>query len=385
MSKFVSLQFILGSVIGSIIACSPTKFTQSKTASTLCDGSVSNCVIQSQSIDITQNFKVGSGRVDILFVDDNSASMSKAQVQMASKFSGFIASLDSKSIDYRIAITTTDLNSVNQKPLVTFSNGSSYITNADANRNTLFNNSIVRNETINCEDIITSSFNTYGSSFRINDPGYAASYAATCPSSDTRGIYTANTVIAGNSNSFIRADANLNVILISNDDVRQKLYEMEENDKASAFVNMMQQKYPTKYWDFNSIVVKDNTCKQLQTLHTATNQVVMSGSVPAIAGGIGLEYANLSNSAGKDIDGNPRPRGQILDICESNYANHFNTMATQIADESRLFTMKCVPTVAPTVLPASVPHTWSGDKITFPRGTEGTSVSVQYRCYTGPT
>ena len=34
---------------------------------------------------------------------------------------------------------------------------------------------------------------------------------------------------------------------------------------------------------------------------------------------------------------------------------------------------------------SNISHTWNGDKIVFPRGTEGTSVSIKYSCYTGPT
>lgn len=385
-SKYLYAQFTLGLVFGSIIACSPTKFSETPVAAGICADSTTNCVTQNGSVDITQSYKVGSGKVDILFVNDNSASMSKSQVQLAAKFNGFIQNLDAKSIDYRIAITTTDLATVSANGLVTFGNGKKYITNADSNRVTLFNNVIIRNETITCEDFIIGMFNTYGTSFQSNSQ-YASQYNSKCPSSDTRGIYTANTVVSSNSSSFMRSDANLNIILISNDNVRQG-NAMDTNDRASTFVSMMQQKYPTKYWDFNSIVVKDSACRTAQTLRNASNQVVSNQSGPAIQGGIGLEYANLSNSAARDIDNNPRPRGQILDICESNYAQHFNTMSTQISDDARMFTLKCTPTVAPivtTISGGNVQHSWSGDKIIFPRGTEGTSVSVQYRCYTGPT
>ena len=386
-SKYLYIQFSLGVILGSLIACSPTKFSQPDTASSLCDSSVTNCVNQAGYIDITQNYKVGSGKVDILFINDNSASMSKVQVQLAAKFSGFIQNLDSKSIDYRVAITTTDLNAVlNKQKLVNFSNGNTYITNTDSNRVALFNNAIIRNETIQCEDLITSMFNTYGTSFQSNSY-YAAQYPIKCPSSDTRGIYTANVVVSENSNSFMRGDANLNIILISNDNVRQGKA-METNDSASSFVSMMQQKYSSKYWDFNSIVVKDSNCKQAQTLRNAANQIVMNQSGPAISGGLGLEYANLSNSAARDIDNNLRPRGKILDICQADYSQHFNSMATQISEDARMFNLKCTPTVAPTVVSgnnSNISHTWNGNKIIFPKGTEGTSVSISYRCYTGPT
>lgn len=384
-SKYLYIQFALGAVLGSVIACAPTKFSQPASVSSLCAG-VANCVVQQNYTEITQDFKVGSGKVDILFVNDNSASMSKVQVHLASKFAGFIQNLDSKSIDYRIAMTTTDLNSVLSQKLITFSGGQKYLTNSDSNRVNLFNNAIIRNETIVCEDLITSMFNTYGPTFQSNSY-YAQQYPIKCPSSDTRGIYTANVVVSSNSDSFMRSDANLNIILISNDNVRQG-NAMETADTASAFTSMMQEKYSTKYWDFNSIVVKDASCKQAQSLKNAANQVVMNQSGPAIAGGLGLEYANLSNSAARDIDNNLRPRGKILDICQADYAQHFRTMATQISEDARMFTMKCSPSAAPVVTDASgasVVHTWSDNRVVFPRGTEGKSVSINYTCYTGPT
>lgn len=385
-SKYLYAQFMLGIVFGSIIACSPTKFSETPVAAGICADTTTSCVTQNGSVDVTQSYKVGSGKVDILFINDNSASMSKSQVQLAARFHGFIQNLDAKSIDYRIAITTTDLATVSQNGLITFGNGKKYITNADSNRVALFNNAIIRNETITCEDFIVGMFNTFGTAFQTTTQ-YASQYYSKCPSSDTRGIYTANLVVSSNNSSFMRSDANLNLILISNDNVRQG-NAMDANDRASTFVSMMQTNYPTKYWDFNSIVVKDSTCRQSQTLRNASNQIVSNQNGPAIAGGIGIEYANLSNSAARDIDNNPRPRGQILDICESSYAQHFNTMSTQISEDARMFTLKCTPTVAPTVTTTSggsVQHSWSGSKIIFPRGTEGTSVTISYRCYTGPT
>ncbi len=386
MNLATTLQFILFAVIGSVVACSPTKFGQSQTATTLCDSSVTACTVQSQSIDITQSFKIGSGKVDILFVNDNSASMSDIQTELAARFAGFIQILDSKSIDYRIAITTTDLASIQQKRLIQYGNGRYYLTNSDANRVQLFNQSIVRSETLTCENFIISMFDTYGTAFQ-SQTDYANNYSRLCPSSDTRGIYTARLVVSENSSSFMRSDANLNVIAISNDNVRQGQTK-ETNDTAAAFVSMMQNSYPNKYWDFNSIIVKDNACQQQQTLKNSSGVVVTNPYGPAISGGIGLEYANLSNSAARDIENIVRPRGQVLNICESNYTSHFTSMATQISQESRMITLKCAPTAAPTVSASgggSVPHTWNGDKIIFQRGYEGTQVSVSYSCYTGPT
>lgn len=376
--------FVLGAVFGAVIACSPTKFSQVQTAN-ICNSSTTNCVTQAGHVDVTEDYQIGTGKVDILFVNDNSASMSKAQVQIASRFSGFIQNLDNKNIDYRIAITTTDLAAVQQNKLITFGNGKKYLSKNDSDRLSLFNNTIIRNETIKCEEFIVGMFNTYGANYYSDqvNPQYNSLYYSKCPSPDTRGIYTANLVVAGNSDSFLRSDANLNVILISNDDVR-KGKTMENLDTPSAFISMMEQKYANKYWSFNSIIVKDLTCKQNQTLKNLTNQVV-----PNISGDLGIQYANLSNSAAKDIDGNPRPRGQVLDICQSDYAQHFSTMSIQISEEARMFVMKCNPMSAPTVEATgnyTVPeYTWSNNKIVFKRGYEGKGVKISYRCYTGPT
>lgn len=391
LTKMNVLQFTLSAVLGSVIACSPTKFGESKSANTLCEGV--NCNVQQNSVDITQDFKIGEGKVDILFVADNSASMSKFQMEMATRFAGFIQNLDSKRIDYRIAITTTDLTKVSNQRLVKFYSGASYISKNDSDRVTLFNYAIKRNETIDCENYITSMFSYYGPTF-TQQSSYHASYRNICPDSDTRGIYTANLVVSDNANSFMREDANLNVILISNDNVRQNK-PMETLDTASSFTSMMQERYPRKYWDFNSIVVKDNACKDQQVLRTSGGTVVMAYNtsnmvVPAISGNIGSEYINLSNSAARDLENNPRPRGKVLDLCEGTYTNHFSNIATQISDSSRMVTLRCAPSSQPTVTlksnpTANIPFTMNGDKLIFSLGNEGLDVMVKYSCYTGPT
>ncbi len=383
-------QFTLGVTLGVLIACSPTKFSQPTTPGGPCvgDSSVTSCIVHPTNVDYVQSFKVGKGKVDILFINDNSASMSKVQTQLGAKFSGFIQNLDNKDIDYRIAITTTDLASVTAKKLVTFGNGQSVLTKADADRVTLFNTAIRRTETIDCESMIISYFNTYQTNFQ-SAPGYEAQYAQKCASPDTRGLFTGNLVVSENADSFMRDDANLNVILISNDDVRQSMYatnsgfSLAAEDTASNFTSMMQSKYPTKYWDFNSIVVTDSSCKAEQTLRNAQGNEVRNYAGPAIAGGIGTQYINLSNSGAVNIDNQARTRGQVLNICQGDYSANFNSMATQISDSSRMFNLKCTPTAAPTVSPSTVPYTWNGDKITFQRGSEGIPVSISYRCYTG--
>jgi len=381
--SLILLQAVIGFVIGTIAACSPTKFTSGNELSNSCNDQTQNCVTKDSYNIYNKSFKVGAGKVDILFVDDNSASMSFEQKNMAAKFGGFVEALDRKQIDYRIAITTTDLNAVSQNKLITFGNGNKFLTNSDSNRVGFFNSAIVRSETITCENYIRGIINTYGSEWRSASE-YQANYSKMCPSPDERGIYTASLVLSTNAENFVRPDANLSIILISDEDVRSGNETLEANDKYDSFISMMNSKYASKYWDFNSIIVKDNTCIAIQN-HEILDQQGRS----AVTSSIGYEYAKISNSAARDIDNNPRPRGQILDICQSDYSQHFNAIETQISESSRLFTLACKPDGAPVITTkdganTTVPYTWDGDrKIVFSRGSEGIEVNINYRCYVG--
>ncbi len=65
------------------------------------------------SIDATQidEFEqLGKPKVDILFVMDNSCSMSEEQTSIASNFQAFIQFADSQGLDYQLGVTTTDVD-----------------------------------------------------------------------------------------------------------------------------------------------------------------------------------------------------------------------------------------------------------------------------------
>ncbi len=394
-SIYTSIMFSLSVVFGAVIACSPTKFNSYDTnPQNAVVRSSSNCPeISPGQFKCTDAFKVGAGKVDILFVDDNSASMSDTQKKIAAKFGGFIENLDSKEIDYQISVTTTDLSAVQKSPLLTFGNGSNILTKSDSNRVGLFNAAIARPETIACENFIKSAFYTYGASFNTTNY-YSQNYYNNCASNDERGLFTANLAISNNASSALRADANLNVILISNEDVRSGMYgsdarfALEEKDKAITFTSMMSSVYPGKYWEFHSIITKDTSCatsQQLSFVDNSNNPIRDANGNYAIGANLGSEYAALSASASTDVDGNPSPRGQILSICNNDYTMYFNNIAARISQAARLMTLKCTPTSAPIVVRTNnvsqtVPYQWQGDKILFQAGSEGVPVSVSYQC-----
>ncbi len=93
-----------------------------------------------------------ANKVDILIVNDNSSSMDEEQTKMAQRFGSFVSAIS--SIDYRIAMTTTDLQSAkwNQRGRIMEWTGtkSKVLTPSTANAEGAFRTTIVRKETIGC-------------------------------------------------------------------------------------------------------------------------------------------------------------------------------------------------------------------------------------------
>lgn len=386
-------QLSLGICLGSAIACSPTKFYPAVSPTSVCDPSLTACeAIENGQTKIVQNFKVGAGKVDILFVIDNSASMAVIQDKLASRFSGFIQNLDAKETDYQIAITTTDLAAVQANPLITFGNNKTILTKAYDDRVTQFGKAIARQETRGCEAFIKSAYYTYAFSFQ-EAPYYLANYEANCPTGDTRGTATALEVIKKNPSGLIRADAHLNIILVSNDEVRGGRTPLDTIDTASNFLSEINSLELTKskYLQFNSIVTMDAACGTQQSLaFKDVNKITIrdQNGVPVIRANPGSQYVALSSSASKDVDGNAKPRGLTKSICEGDYANLFKDIATNITDAARLLDLKCNPVSAPKVTLVSnpaqtVPFLWQGSQILFQKGSEGVNIQVEYKCDVG--
>lgn len=384
-NRVLWVQVLSSAIIGSVVACSPAKFSTYVPDGVEGLSGGSNCVkISEGQYKCDGTFKVGHGKVDILFINDNSASMSVNHNKIADKFSGFIQNLDQKEIDYQIAMITTDLNQYQRNGLVSFSNGSKIITRADSDRINAFKLTIARPETKNCENFMKSSYYTYGPAFQTTNY-YHSNYYNYCPSNDERGLYAAYDAINTNKNGFIRDNSNLSVILISNEDVRSGLYAasnsgvvLDSKDSAAGFLQLMNStQFSGKYWEFNSIIANDSSCTSAQSssFKDKNNQTIRNeNNQPVINSNIGHEYKKLSSG-----------RGKILSICANDYTSHFLEISTQISDSSRIFTLKCTPTTEPIVRRQdnpnlSVPYQRNGQQLIFPKGTEGINISIEYNC-----
>ncbi len=380
LSKVLSLlTFILG--LSVLTACSAVKFSTKSNC-----GNDTNCVSQAGSDVYGEGIEtITGGKVDILFVNDNSASMSYEQTKLSEKFNQFISKLDGSFVDYRIAVTTTDISSAQNAPrtinqggalqdgkLISFSNSQKYLTPSSGTtqyKEQLFNSVIKRQETISCEQFIK---NWAGSRDTL---AYSQSYYNACPSTDERGIFAANLVIQNNSDNFIRQEADLAVIFLADEDERSQMYwhniagfELADFDKASTLVNQIKSKYPQKTHGIHAFIVKDQNCLNMQ--NAQTNGLV--------SGSFGWEYYNATVATG----------GIAGDICSNDYTqpllNIFSKIQGNIVDKIAL---KCSEPELETeyiTITSSDPSITSfivGSEIRFTKKLPvGSTVKYKYRC-----
>lgn len=375
-----SLTMLIPSVF-LVWGCSAVKFTAKS-----CEGDT-NC-LAAQGEPVSGRLDVKGGRVDVLIVNDNSASMSSEQSQLAQRFNRFLAEFDQRFIEYRIATTTTDISSaqnparaINQNgalqdgKLIAFSNGQSFLTpesGTAAERSQMFNQAIRRSETLACEQFIS---NWVASGKSRDSQEYAVAYQSNCPSTDERGTYAANLVVQSNPASFIRPEADLAIIFLADEDVRSQRYwnnepgfTLEEFDKASVLVSKVKEKYPQKTLGLHAIVVRDANCLAQQSSQ-------LSGIV---SGSYGWEYHRGAQATS----------GVTGDICATDYTQQlidiFNNIQGKIVDKIAFPCQAPQLEIINLTMNTNDPSiTWSvvGSEIRFSKKLPvGTRVDYTYRC-----
>ncbi len=339
-------QYILVAIVfGYFAACAPVKFQGAQNEPTVvppqqvsdvcprvCGAAGTGCVLRCE-IEKT----VGASMVDILIINDNSGSMSTEQKKMASRFPDFLNSIH--ELDYRIAMTTTDVSSTySQTPvgrrndpdyynqngklqdgnLIEFSSGLKFLTKDTPGKESLFNSTIQRQETINCE----------------------SSRYQTCPSDDERGIFAANLVLDRTAPEFMRPTSHLAVILLSDEDERglsdsrsdvdagdakqRSMFPIEEYDKPETFVRKMSEKYPGKTVSVHSIIVipGDKACRDEQ-----------SSQGTFVRGVEGFSYAKWTELT----------RGTMGTICSSDYGAQLQNISSSIQMQISALPFHCRP------------------------------------------
>lgn len=301
------------------VACAPAKFTKEYESPVCGDTSTNLCV----SGDGTFNKTVTArAKIDILFVNDNSGSMSPEQTEMANRMSSFLGAI--AQYDYRIGVTTTDVsgsgplqdgNLINNKILTRSS------TQAE------FDLLIKRQETVTCENYLRSTNSFY------QQHGYRPSedMEANCPSGDERGIYAAYRFVEKNPSSFIRTGSDNNthlaIVILADEDVRSGQYlnnikPLADKDRPENLIAKVGSKFGSKGLSIHSIVVQDNACKAQQT-----NQDGILG----ISGSIGTLYTQATNLTG----------GIVGNICANDYGSQLNSIGNNLAARAQDITLPC--------------------------------------------
>ena len=355
------------------VGCAPAEFSKDLSCGP-------DCIIINSRKAYKYEIIPNHGKVDILFVNDNSASMSPEQRQMAARFETFISELDRRNVDYRIAVTTTDVSdsanpprTINQNGalqdgrLIPFAPGQYYIAKENTtdthSRIAAFRQLIERRETLQCENYLFH--------------GGIGSYFDNCPSPDERGLLAAYRSLARNDAQFIRPDAHLAVVILSDEDVRSGMYRtsqtyaLADEDHGSMLVGLVTSKWPNKSMRIHAIVVKpgDQGCLNIQ-----------NNQINGVKGSEGHVYAEAARSTG----------GILGDVCASDYGSQLHDIASNIGEALYEHTLRCdkpdvidADTVPVVFVPASAAGSWEvvGNKIRFnPRIRPGTKVQLQYSC-----
>jgi hypothetical protein len=378
-AQILGLLVALPAALGFLVACSDVGFqtVPSKTCVDFNEGGDQSCRVNPEGNTYTVKFT--TGQVDLLFLNDNSRSMSPEQSRMADAISGIINNI--ANLDYRIAMITTDLAKEDGR-LLEFTDeagrrsGEKFLVKTSTNLLSKFRGTVQRKETVNCDNNTTP-----------------------CPSDDERGIYSVNRAMERNEGGWIRSGAHLAVIALADEDQRSGTYfdtdlgkweavnakfgyALEDKDRPETLVTDFSRRYPGKIMSFHSVIVPpgDSYCLNQQTVYLPGNPFPLRGSY-------GNLYDILSRAAGNGLD----RLGQIVDgsvasICNSTYYNDLNVMGSMIAANANRYSvqMQCLPKTEDIKVTASQAVDYSVDqaskKILFSNLPFGVEITVSWVC-----
>lgn len=291
-----------------------------------------------------------ANKVDILIVNDNSASMDDEQKKMSIRFANFVSAL--KGIDYRIAMTTTDIDSArwgqHGRVLPWSSDKKELILSpSTSNASAKFKQTVQRSETIGCMSV---------------DDGYY------CPSSDEQPLKAITLAIderAGANKDLFRDKVDFVAVVLSDED---ELSTAPANaTRAEDVIAHFEKAFKgSKRLAVHGIVVKpgDTACLKAQASQG-------KGAKSAYATRVS-DLAKLTN-------------GSLNSICDSDYSKSLSSISSQVRKLVSSFDLEHAPkagTVKVNLIPApSEALTWTveGSRLIFNTPpAAGTRIEVSY-------
>ncbi len=259
------------------------------------------------------SIKTRLGRMDILFVVDNSKSMEPELAGIANQFNTFLE--DIKKADYQIAITTTEIGyNKNNGRFVVFPNGQKFLSNPSG-------------------DVLRHRQNVQYFQEKIKP--------VVGNMDDERGIYALNMALDNAENNvFFRPHSLFTVIVISDEDERSyggrvpegrvgSVPQLELYDEPETFFRKASHKNPFSIVSFHSIIVKPG-----------------DGNCQAQSGGVeGRIYAEASKPSPDIMSkyGNIRP-GHLGSVCSTDYNSQLGPIANNLLEMPPI-SLPCFPEV----------------------------------------
>lgn len=223
-----------------------------------------------------------SNKIDILWVIDNSGSMLTKQQNLATSFASFITLLSNKNYDFRMAIVTSD----------TYATG---LGGQDGNFQGV--PTVISNSTVNFSNVFSTNVVV------------GATGAADAKVLDAINLSLSAGKLAGANAGFLRADAHLAVIVLSDAD---------DNDSTATVAS-------TKaFLDGLKPAVTDSASgrsRQMYTVHGVIDNQASPGPTPCIGSEDGIKFRQLANLA----------NGNLMDICAANFGPGLENLAQEIA------------------------------------------------------
>jgi hypothetical protein len=277
---------------------------------------------------ITQDNEITSNnKVDILIIDDNSASMEYEQQSMAKRMSTFMSVLS--GLDWRIAITTTDPTSK------VWGDGQ-----------------LLPMKGLTKQYYISSSMDPKSSQKALEDTIQRSEIG----NSSEQGIYATyraverSLIATDPASQFFRSDANFATVVISDEDESDtKFRNIPENLLA-----LVKQTWPSKHFAFHSIITRsgDVQCKN------------GNGNT------YGVTYEKMSKLTGAGMVGGPI----IGSVCEADYGSQLRGIGDSVQAMQKIIDLQCAPIGNAT---SSVVVQLNGNNYTAPYQVSGTRLVFQ--------
>ena len=259
-------------------------------------------------------------QADVLFVVDNSCSMSEEQSNLGANLASFLSFAQAQGIDYQIAVTTTDVGSSGEAGRFVERGGTRIITTTTPNANQVFRTNV-----------------TLGTSGSGTERGLEAAYLA-----------LSDPLINTHNAGFLRVDAALAVIFVS-----------DETDQS------------TRQVSFYENFLRNIKGFQNSAMFSASSVVGIQNPRCTSSNGdadYAPRYISIANNTG----------GVVESICAANWGQTLTNIGLNSFGLRRQFTLSSRPvpvTIAVTVNGNAVPNTTAGGQVNWTYDAATNSVS----------